>query len=329
MPSKLRKSLNKNKIICLNCNTQVLESEEAIQCDNCQKTLHSLCTKLDKKQYDALVNDATLEYKCHFCVPNKSVSVCANDLTEINTKLNQLTEIKETINFMSSQYDAILKGVAKNTKQIKTLKKQNDTLREEVKNLKSTVKYLNDCRVLKDVIINGIEVDDKKTAVEVVLDVAKKTGADICEDEVEEAYFLNRRKQNNKKEDKTTSLVVKFTNKKSKNTFMQEKSKMKEIEGLKKVYVNDFLCKETLQLLSYAKSLKSVGFKYVYAKTGNIFAKKDEKSRQIRLNSVEDVDDLLCKSAGGARKRNILAEIENIDDVDDEDDDDSQFESPN
>lgn len=327
MPPKVRKSINNSKTICAVCKTPILESDEdSIECDVCKKTLHSICTELNKREYDALVNDHSLEYKCHFCAPKKNVSV-GKDLAEIKTQLNQLAEIKETIQFMASQYDTILKGLTKNTKQIKILKKENDTLREEVSNLKSTVKYLNDCRVQNDIIINGINVDNKMTAVEVVLDVAAKTGVDICEDEVEEAYFLNRSKQNDKQDgkekEKTKSLVVKFTNKKSKQNFMHEKPKMKEIEGLKKVFINDFLCKETLELLNYAKTLRSVGFKYVFAKTGNVFVKKDDKSRQIRLKSVDDVDDMLRKSAGGVRRRNLMAAFDN------DEDEDVQFESPN
>lgn len=108
---------------------------------------------------------------------------------------------------------------------------------------------------------------------------------------------------------------------------MHEKSKMKDIEEFKGVFINDFLCKESLELLNYAKSLKSVGFNFVYARGGNVFAKKDEKSRQILLRTMEDVDDQLCKSAGASRKRNLMTDIENYNEEDD--DDDTQYESPN
>lgn len=323
MPNKIRKSINKNKIFCVQCSLEVLESDEALQCDVCLKTLHSQCSKLDKKEYEKLVNNTSLEYKCHFCAPSRDVSVYASNLTEIKTKLNQLDEIKETIQFMSSQYDAILKGVAKNTKQIKCLKKENDTLRKEVNNLKSTVKFLNDFRVKNDCIINGIKEDEKRNAVEVVLDVAKQTGADVCEDDVEEAYFLNNAKQNKKQKQK--SIVVKFTNKKNKQVFMNEKAKLKEIEGLKKVYINDFLCKESVQLLNHAKSLKEVGFSFIYARGGNVFVKKDPNSRQICVRTMDDVDKLLCKSASGTSKRNIAPDLDSSDD----DDEDDQFESSN
>lgn len=336
MAGKTRKSLNsKNKIICIQCKTQVLESEEALQCDNCLKTLHFICNKLDKKQYDRLVKNPSLEYKCHFCEPAESMSVCASDLTEIKTKLNQLDEIRETMHFMSSQYDSILKGVAKNQKEIKTLKKENGTLREEVKNLKSTVKFLNDVRVQNDCIINGVKADDTDKAMDVVLKLAEKTGADICEDDVDDVYFINRHNNHYKnKGSDLKSVVVKFANKKSKRVFMQEKSKLKQNEDLKNVFINDFLSKESMELFNYAKSLKQVGFSFVYTRGGNVFVKKDSNSKQICLKSLDGVDKLLCKTAGGA-KRKLLPAADNDDnntdddDDDEEDDDDTQFESPN
>ncbi|KAI8117949.1 hypothetical protein CVS40_10315 [Lucilia cuprina] len=181
------------------------------------------------------------------------------------------------------------------------------------------------------------------TAVNVVLNIASKAGINIQEDDVDETYFLNGNKQNKKnKQNNRKSIVVKFTNKQTKQKLMREKSKLKEINELKNVFINDFLCKETLQLLNYAKSLKEVGFKFIYAKNGNIFAKKNEKSRQyiIILKTMDDVDELLSKTVGCGAKRKILDAInddvsgddeDDEDDVDDDvdDDDDPQFESPN
>lgn len=330
MASKVRKSINKNIIICAQCSGEVLESEDAIQCDVCNKTLHSLCTTLNKKQFDHFVENPTLQYKCQFCAPkenNNDVGV-KRDLQEIKTQLNQLTEIKETMNFMSTQFDEILKSVANNKKEIKSLKKENAALKDEVNTLKSTVKFLNDSRVEKDVIINGIKKENNnKDAVQLVIDMAKTTGANISEKEIDDAYFLNNRRINNSKS--KSSLVVKFNNKKSKQTFLSEKSKLKEVEKYKEVYVNDFLSKETMEILKYAKSLKSVGFKFVYARAGIVFAKIDEKSRPYRLRKMEDVDGLLCKTAGGARRRNLLADINKYREEDNDDDEDAQFESPN
>lgn len=299
MAPKTRKSINnkKKKIVCIQCKTDVLANDDAIECDCCCETLHSFCTQLDKVEIERLVNDPTLEYKCHFCQPRN------NNEHVINTILKEMREMKQTMNFMSSQYDEILKGVKKNTVSIKKLEKENKSLREDVKNLKSV---------------------EKSTAVDVVLDVAKKAGAGICENEIDEAYFTNRNKNPNK-----TSVVVKFTNRKSKFAFMKEKKKLKDIDELKTVYVNDFLPKESMEILQHAKSLKSVGFKYVYTREGKIFAKEQEDSRQILLRCMDDVDALLLKSSVGRRFRNSHGVVANDDEEGEDDDDDDGSLSPN
>lgn len=73
MPGKTRKSLNKNKIICVQCKTEVLESDDALQCDVCEKTLHSLCSKLNKTEYDNVINNPNLEYTLTYVRQKKMI----------------------------------------------------------------------------------------------------------------------------------------------------------------------------------------------------------------------------------------------------------------
>lgn len=323
MPASKRRSVNikAKKIICLQCRTQVLESDGAFECDACNKTLHSQCTQLDKVEIEKLLSDDSLEYKCHFCVP-------ANDnKSELNVIIKEMREMKETMNFMSTQYDAILNGVKKNTTTIKQLQKENKVLREDVKQLKSTVLFLNNIRVQNDCIINGVKADVTAKAVDVVLGIAKTTGADICEDEIADAYFVNRRKQTT-----NSSVIVKFNNKKSKAVFMKEKKKLRESEETKTVFINDLLSKDNLDLLNHSKALKAVGFKYIYAQNGHILAKKDDSVKPTRIRSMDDVDELLMNSATGGNRRDarsgVLRQLYDEDDDGDEDEG-TTFVSPN
>lgn len=344
MAGRARQSLNRKKIICGQCKLQVLDEEDAIQCDACEKTLHSVCTKLDKREYEKLIKNESLQYNCHFCDSGCETSV-SNDLLEIKTKLkqlDQLDEITKTIQFMSSQYDSILKGVATNKKKIDCLQKENHLLREEVISLKSSIKFLNDGRVKNDCIINGVvlnEVNKDEEAIDVVIGIANKIGANVVADQIDDAYFLhgnnnksnNREKSNNKK-----SIVVKFSKKVYKDKFMAEKPKLKEDSSLKSVYINDFLSRESMELLNHAKSVKAVGYKFVFVKSGKIFVKKDEKSRAIVVRSMEDVDKILLRSSKGGvstsrRGRSIIVDDDDEDDgsVMSEEEEHNTFLSPN
>lgn len=61
---------------------------------------------------------------------------------------------------MSNQYDGILQGIASNKKMLDAIQKENNNIRNEVTELKTSIRFLNDQRVKNYVIINGIECQD-------------------------------------------------------------------------------------------------------------------------------------------------------------------------
>ncbi|XP_075157519.1 uncharacterized protein LOC142230776 [Haematobia irritans] len=309
MAGKKRRSLIINKIFCGQCKMEVMESDSSIQCDSCERTYHAQCTQKDKREFEELIKDNSIDYVCHMCNKTKY----ENDLSEIKRKVNQLDDIMVSLKHMSSQYDEILKGIKTNTKKIEKLEKENKLLKEELAETKSSVKYLNDVRVQNNCIIRGIM--SKETAVNTVLNIAEKIGSSTTEKEIEDAYFIG--KGNEVQQRKT--IVVKFSNQKNKKHFMEKKNKLKDCEELKNVYINDYLSKETQELFNYARSTKSVGYQFVYYKGSNVFVKKHDKSNQILIKTKEDVDKLLKKSTvEGMRRSRVIVPA---DDSSSEDDD--------
>lgn len=77
---------------------------------------------------------------------------------------------------------------------------------------------------------------------------------------------------------------------------MDVKSKLKDNEKTKAVYVNDFLSRESLELFNYAKSLKSVGYKFIYTNGNKIYAKMSSITRPRIIRNQEDVDDILLQA---------------------------------
>lgn len=295
MPHKKRGGVKNTKIICGQCKLQINEDEEEyIECDKCAKKMHSQCTKLDKRQFDYLVNNESEIYNCHFC--DGGESDLKSDLVDIKTKLaklDQLTSIQESIQFMSTQYDEILKGVVENKKRLIQVEKENSLLKKEIKELKTSVKYLNDNRVKNDCIIRGLNVSDGSSAVESVLNLAKTVGVEIVPEKIDEAYFL----RNNKTSGEKKSVVVKFCNKTTKDNIMVSKPKLKENSATSGVFVNDYLSKETMQLFNYAKTLKNVGYRHIFVRNGKVQYKRTDISRPQVIRSVEDIDNILMKAA--------------------------------
>ena len=99
-----------------------------------------------------------------------------NTFVKIKTKLDkhdQLINIQEAIQFMSQQYDDILKDLADNRKILNDVEKENLSLKKELKDLKSSVKFLNDARVNNDCIVSGLKVGGSATVVNSLLELAK------------------------------------------------------------------------------------------------------------------------------------------------------------
>lgn len=324
MASKNRRSIKTAKIICAQCRLEVVEEkEENIQCDKFSKTFHSLCTNLDKRQYEYLLENESEQYVCHLC-ENKSGGSLKEELKEIKTKLNQLDQLRsitEAIDFMSKQYDALLKGIAENNKKMDLVQKENKVLKNEIATLKTSVKILNNQRVKNDCIIRGIETNNDLKAVETVLKITKQVGIDLKEESIEDAYFFKKKgdKNNNKQ-----TMVVKFNNKRAKDYLMMSKSKLKENDATKSVYVNDYLSKETLSLFNAAKDLKCIGYSSVYTTGSRVFVKKNEISKPRLIRDVYDVDEIMSEGATMKSKRRSMnrevavdAVAENISEDDD------------
>ena len=71
------------------------------------------------------------------------------------------------------------------------------------------------------------------------------------------------------------------------------KPKLKENDETKNVRVNNYLSRETIRFLKYARSLKSVGYRAVYSVGGRVFAKRSELSKPKLLKNEDDVGKLL------------------------------------
>ncbi|XP_017469382.1 PREDICTED: uncharacterized protein LOC108361293, partial [Rhagoletis zephyria] len=268
------------------------ETEDSIECDKCAKKFHSQCTKLDKRQFQQLLENESEMFVCHLCNGGGEME---RDLKEIKTKLiqlDQLSEIQKSMTFMSVQYDEILKGVIENKKKLSEVEKENLKLRREVNDLKLSVKMLNDGRVKNDCIVSGLKVSDGATAVESVLTLTKNAGVDVQREHIEDAFFLPNNKPTNGKK----TVVVKFSNKSAKDKMMASKSKLKDNPATNSVFINDFLSKETLILFNYAKALKNIGYRSVYVRGGRVMYKRSEISRPQIIRSEEDVKRILLEA---------------------------------
>lgn len=219
MPPKIRRSIKKVQIICEECKLEVGTEDDDIQCDKCAKTFHAICTTLDKRQYMHLLKNENEEYVCHVCNENsgslskelKEIKSKQNEITTKLDKLDQLDLLQETMQIMSNQFESIVKTIADNKKKLEDLQNENKILKNEIIDLKSSVKFLNNERVRNDCVIHGIEAKNDLNAIESVVEIMKEIGVDLHPNEIDNAYFLKKKEESTKR-----SMVVKFTSNRSK-----------------------------------------------------------------------------------------------------------------
>ncbi|XP_073843989.1 uncharacterized protein [Musca autumnalis] len=326
MPSTTgRRSVKHKKILCGQCKLEVVENkDDFIECDNCSKIYHARCEKIDKKRFEHLLKNKDEEFLCQFC-SGVNKSNIEKQLHRMEEKLNNIDRLMESVEFMSSKFENLMKNTFENSKRIENVEKENVKLKGEVKTLQETVKMLNDHRVKKDCIINGISVQENKNAVETVIEISETVGVEISESNIDEAYFLKKNNSNNKKQ----SLIVKFNTKSTKDKLMEAKNKLKNNDNTKQVYINDLLSKESLELFNYAKSLKTVGYNYIFTKGSRIFVKKSAINKPKIIHTKEDVDEILLEATTtNLRSRRSMRLLHASDDDTDDNDGQAAFVSP-
>lgn len=157
-----------------------------------------MCTDLDKRKYDHLLQNENEEFVCHLCeLKGENLK---QELRGIKTQLSKIDNLQQTIEFMSNQFDGILKGIAENKTKLEVLQKENKNLRMELKEIKNSVKYLNDYKVRNDCLINGIVVGEEANAVQTIVKVMKDVGMELKENDIDIAYFLKENKNAKQKE---------------------------------------------------------------------------------------------------------------------------------
>lgn len=80
---------------------------------------------------------------------------------------------------------------------------------------------------------------------------------------------------------------------------MAGKVNLKTDKSLQNVFINDFLSRDTIELLNHAKSVKAVGYKFVFVRGGKVFIRKNENSRVVGVRSMDEVDKVLLESSQG------------------------------
>ena len=172
---------------------------------------------------------------------------------------------------------------------------ENESLREEVEELKNNTRSLRDRIdemeqdqlsfdvVLSNIpIINNTEVSNPSDAFK---GIVNNTLGDIIQDS-----DISRINVVRSKDSQSVSLIATLIDMSKKNAIMKDRKKFLN----KKIYAKDNLTPARYKLLKVTKEIaKQNNYKFTWVKHGDIYIRKHEGSRVFRVKSIEHLHELL------------------------------------
>ncbi|CAG9819880.1 unnamed protein product [Phaedon cochleariae] len=202
----------------------------------------------------------------------------------------QQDELVKSVSFCSdkiSDFEKSLDDVKVLMRKFEELKRDNNNMKKEISNLNSRVNELEQHSRSKNIVIQGVPENNNENLISIVEQISNFLGVEV-KDNVE---FANRVQSMKPVPGKPKNIVVGFASKilrdqvialakqKRKNS-SNPKNGIKINEIIESVYINEHLTSNNQSLLREAKeAARTKNFKFVWVKNGNIFMRKDERSR--------------------------------------------------
>lgn len=215
-------------------------------------------------------------------------------------------EVKETIrgvqasmDFLSAQYDTLLAAVTANDQAVHEVRAEVTELRghvneqaREIQALKEELNTSEQYSRLPNLEIHGLPQRPHENLGEIIADIARRVGvSDFQPSDVVAVHRLPSGRS------ETPPVLVRFQSVGGKKKWMAARGRLHALSqgsSLPRLYFNDNLTRLNRELFWMARSrAKEMHFKFVWVRDGNIFAKKDEAGRAIRIFRQADLEKIV------------------------------------
>ena len=217
-----------------------------------------------------------------------------------------IEDLKVSLNFMSQQYDDLMKSVKKLQDDNKTLQVENSSLRKQL--LAAT----NDLNLQKDALneyeqysrrdcleFSGIPKRATENTNQIVIDIAEAAGVDIEEDDISVSHRLPPNKRNN---DRPPVIIAKFVRRDTREQLYRARKELrnKTTQDIgfsihNKIFIPENLTLKNRELFKKCLQFKkAANYKFIWTSSGKIYLRKDGRpeSRATQVTSSKDLDRL-------------------------------------
>lgn len=244
---------------CLNCKKTFSKKCAAVGCLVCGGWCHTTCADVGKEMLNIIETNPTIGIVCDSCKMGNRTSTSSSTTSEFAALRNDIKRGFQGVNLNVNNLSTEIADIKKEfTEQIKLLKneltlcKQNsDTLSSKICLLETEnnriLKRMNRC----DIIVNGIP--DSQNIKNVIINMCKHLNAPINEYDIQQCFFLGRKK----------IVFLKLNSADVKDNIMQNYFKLKnlklsdfvDIDINSRVYLNNNLTPLESKLSFYCRGL--------------------------------------------------------------------------
>lgn len=299
----------------------------------CRKAWHiPQCSSVTQERYAEIVNDPDIPWFCDQCtkkrmqrrsmLPDASIqhtpgglltststtpTTLANADNEISLGLiykeiqslknqainhqNTICELRTIITDYKATMDMLIK---ENT----DLRNDNEILHDKFRQLEYTRDNLEQKNLNHNVIINGVTEVQNEDVKQIVCQIAATLEVNI---EATDLVTAMRKPSNTEITDHPRSIMITFKNKEKRDEILLKKSKKLSTrilnvrnEDERPIYITEQLTARKQYISKMARDVKRAGIvQFAWVKNGDIFIRKTEESRIIKIKHIEQLQQLL------------------------------------
>lgn len=310
----------------------------SVTCDICKNSFHSKCAKLTKTQVEMnkkngtawkcsecknkRVSGSSLDYqvtaikeqmrlfKSSSETMEKRVEAIMSEfktqfeeiknnfLTEIKGHLKKIEDLEESVELLWTEHREVKKQLEITNEKTLKIAKENIELKNDIIELKTSVKILNDERTKNEIVIRNVELTEPVTFQSVsnkISQISSFLNVNIPINSYTCSHTPATRKGK-------STLFVKFHRYDDKKKLLFAKKKLRTDDRFKDLTIFDALGPETLDLFKYTKLLKSHNYVAVFTIGNKVMIKRSEESRPITIKNKNHVDQLIASECQSRNK---------------------------
>jgi hypothetical protein len=311
---------------CIHCSEDVLITHESIKCKNCKNVGHTECllgifnTQDKRKLKNWMCSECKLkkdnpdsgeDIGDEIKDPNLYMIAQLEKMNKKLEKLDEITEVSKSVQFMSTQYDEIIKENKEQKKLIEQLVRDMTELKASsankdvvISDLSNRVNELEQANLSMHVEIHNVEKLEGEKLELIIENIANKIKAPSVKETICDVYRKPVNMNNTRTANLPPVIVVKFKSTEARGVWLNKIKSEKITSGMVNENDKEFQVKCFEMLTPYYKKLLwktrtaalDLGFKYIWAKNGKIFIKRGDNVGTVRIQSENDIFNKIKKA---------------------------------